>query len=190
MSYAMEHGPRPHRITVDEFHRMAEVGLLAPDARVELIEGVIIDMALIGGPHGRAVDHICERLILAVHGRAIVRTQGAVELSRLCEVQPDIALLKHREDGYDDNPEAADTLLLIEVADSSAGYDFGTKLKLYARYGVPEVWILSVGTGTLHFFRSRTDLGYSEEGSTTTPGVLTLPSLGGLTVDLSGLIRA
>jgi Uma2 family endonuclease len=188
MSYAMEQGPRTHRITVDEFHRMAEVGLLAPDARVELIEGVIIDMAPIGGTHGKCVDLINERLVLAVHGRAIVRTQGAVELSRTCEVQPDVALLRHRQGGYSDNPEAPDTLLVIEVSDSSTEYDFDTKLKLYARYGVPEVWIFNIRTARLHFFRSRNHLGYAEETSTTAPGLLPLPSLG-LTVDLSGLAQ-
>jgi Uma2 family endonuclease len=190
MSYAMEQGPRTHRITVDELIRMAEVGLLAPDARVELIEGVIADMAPIGTVHGRDVDLISARLVLAVQGKAIVRTQGAVQLSDDTMLQPDIALLKYREDGYmDRHPSGADILLVVEVADSSVDYDFGRKLKLYARYGVPEVWVLNVPTDTLHFFRSRTDLGYREESSTRTPGILPLPSLD-LTVDLSGLTRS
>jgi Uma2 family endonuclease len=189
MSYAMERGPQTHRITVDEYHRMAEVGLLAPDARVELIEGVIIDMAPIGSAHGRCVDHLNERLVLAVHGRAIVRTQGAVELSRFSEVEPDIALLRFQREGYGEaNPLGPDVLLVIEVADSSVEYDFGTKLELYARYRVSEVWILNLRTKVLHFFRSRSDLGYAEKDETRAPGVLPLPSLG-LTVDLSDLIR-
>jgi len=190
MSYAMEQGPRTHRITVDEFIRMAEVGLLAPDARVELIEGVIVDMAPIGTVHARDVDLISERFVLAVHGRAIVRTQSSVQLSDDTMPQPDIALLKFREDGYiDKHPDASDILLVIEVADSSVDYDFGRKLKLYARYGVREVWVLNVQTGTLHFFRSRTEVGYREEGTTQRPGVLPVPTLG-LSVDLTGLVRA
>jgi len=189
MSYAMEQGPRTHRITVDEFLRMAEVGLLAPDARVELIEGVIVDMAPIGTVHGRDVDLISKRLVRAVQDEAIVRTQGAIQLSDDTMPQPDIALLKFREDGYvHKHPAGSDILLVVEVADSSVDYDFGEKLKLYARYGVREVWILNVQTDTLHFFRSRTDVGYREEGTTRKPGVLPLPSLG-LTVDLSGLTR-
>ena len=190
MSYAMEYGPRPHRITVDEYIRMAEVGLLAPDARVELIEGVIVDMAPIGTVHGRDVDFVSARFVLAVQGTAIVRTQGAVQLSDYTMPQPDIALLKFREDGYvHQHPSGSDILLIVEVADSSIDYDFGRKLKLYARHGVQEVWALNVQTDTLHFFRSRTDVGYREESATQTPGVLPLPSLG-LTVDLSGLTRA
>src|SRR3954454_23089637 len=98
MSYAMERGPRTHRITVDELIRMAEVGLLAPDARVELIEGVIVDMAPVGTVHATDVDLIAERFILAVHGKAIVRVQNPVQLSDDTLPQPDIALLKFRDD--------------------------------------------------------------------------------------------
>ncbi len=189
MSYAMEQGPRTHRITVDEFIRMAEVGLLAPDARVELIEGVIIDMAPIGSVHNRDVDLLNSRFIRVVGDRAIVRTHGSVELCDDTMPQPDIALLKFREDGYiNKHPSGSDILLVVEVADSSVDYDFGKKLKLYARYGVQEVWVLNVQTDTLHFFRSRTDVGYRDETSTQRPGATPIPSLG-LTVDLSGLVR-
>ena len=189
MSYAMEHGPRTPRITVDEFIRMDEEGLLAPDARVELIEGVIVDMAPIRPVHGRDVDFLSSRFMRAVGDRAIVRTQGAVQLSDDTMPQPDIALLRFREDGYvTKNPRSSDVLLVVEVADSSIDYDFGRKQKLYARLGVQEVWILNVQTNTLHFFRGRTDTGYSERNSTQKPGVVPLPELG-LTVDLSGLIR-
>ncbi len=190
MSYAMERGSRTQRITVDEFIRMAETGLLAPDARVELIEGVIVDMTPIGTVHARDVDILSERLVLAVQDNAIVRTQGVVQLSDDTMPRPDLAVLKFREDGYrHKHPGGADIPLVVEVADSSVDYDFGRKLKLYARYGVQEVWVLNVQTDTLHFFRSRTDVGYREEGSTRQPGLLPLPSLG-LTVDLSGLTRA
>jgi Uma2 family endonuclease len=189
MSYAMERGPRTHRITADEFIRMAQDGRLPPDARVELIEGVIVDMAPIGTVHARDVDLIAERFILATHGKAIVRVQSSVQLSDDTLPQPDIALLKFREDGYiAKHPAGPDILLVVEVADSSVDYDLGSKLVLYARYRVQEVWVLNVQTDTLHFFRSRTDVGYREEGSTRKPGVIPLPSLG-LTVDLSGLVR-
>jgi Uma2 family endonuclease len=188
MSYAMEHRPPPHRITADEFIRMAQTGVLEPHARVELIEGVIYDMAPIGTAHMRDVDLLSKRFILAVGDRAIVRTQGSVQLSDDTLPQPDIALLKFREDGYiKKHPGASDILLVVEVADSSVDYDFGKKLKLYARYGVQEVWVLNVQTNTLHFFRSRTETGYREQGSTREPAVLPIPSLN-LTVDLSGLV--
>jgi Uma2 family endonuclease len=187
MSYAMEEGPRPHRITVDEYHRMAEVGLLAPDARVELIEGVIIDMAPIGPPHCSAVDLLTELLVLAVSGRAIVRTQGSVRLNRWSEPQPDIAVLKSRLGRYRQaHPSGKDIYLVIEVSESSLKFDLNAKAKLYARYGVPEVWVADLNANVLHFFRGRTDVGYREVTSTRTPGVLEVPSLG-VAIDLSKL---
>ena len=187
MSYAMEEGPRPHRITVDEYHRMAEVGLLAPDARVELIEGVIIDMAPIGPPHCSAVDLLSELLILAAKGRAIIRTQGSVRLNRWTEPQPDIAVLKSRLGRYRlAHPSGKDIYLVIEVSQSSLRFELNAKAKLYARYGVPEVWVVDMNDNVLHFFRGRTDLGYTDVTSTKMPGVLEVPSLG-VTIDLARL---
>ena len=187
MSYAMEEGPRPHRITVDEYHRMAEVGLLAPDARVELIEGVIIDMAPIGPLHGVAVDRLSKLLIYAAADAAIVRTQGAIRLSRSSEPQPDVVLLRAREDGYSSEPPGgADVFLVVEVSESSLQNDLQTKSKLYARHGVPEVWVLDVNGRVMHFLRGRTDLGYANVTSTSTPGLVTVPSLS-VTIDLSTL---
>ncbi len=103
MSVAMEDWPRRHRVTVDEYHRMAEVGVLAPDARVELIEGEIIEMPPIGNPHAATVDRLVELLHSAVGKRAIVRCQGPIQLGDLSETQPDFALLVRREDFYENN---------------------------------------------------------------------------------------
>ena len=187
MSYAMEQGPRPHLITVDEYHRMAEVGLIAPDARVELIEGVIIDMAPIGSPHGTTVDLLNELLVPLVKGRSIVRTQGAVRLSNWTEPQPDLALLKPRSDRYRaSNPGPHDIQLVIEVSETSFCHDLKTKSKLYARYGVREVWVVDLNENVIHFMRRRTDLGFSEIDSTMDPGLTPLPGLEA-SVDLSQL---
>jgi Uma2 family endonuclease len=155
-----------------------------------LIEGVIVDMPPIGPPHARHVDFISARLFRAVQDNAIVRTQNPVQLSNDTMPQPDISLLQFREDGYvHKHPTGSEILLVVEVADTSISFDFGRKLKLYARFGIQEVWVFNVQTDTLHFFRSRTDLGYSEETTTQKPGLVPLPSIG-LTVDLSGLTRA
>lgn len=187
MSYAMEQGPRPHLITVDEYHRMAEVGLLAPDARVELIEGVIIDMAPIGSPHGMTMDLLTEILVPAVKGQAIVRTQGAVKLSQWSEPQPDVVLLKPRSDRYRrSNPDGNDIQLVIEVSESSLRYDFDTKSRLYARYGVQELWIVDLNDNAIHFMRDRTDVGFADVSSTLDPGPVPLPGLD-LAIDLAKL---
>jgi Uma2 family endonuclease len=188
MSYAMEDWSRLHRITVDEYHRMAEVGLLAPDARVELIEGVIIDMAPIGIFHAVVVDRLNKLLVPAVGDQAVVRVQGPVRLSRESEPLPDIALLKALPGGYTaGHPQGADTLLAIEVSDTTLRYDRNIKLPLYARHGVHEVWIADVNRGGIHVCRSRTDLGYSDIQFFSEPDRLIIASLSDVSVDLTGL---
>ncbi len=188
MSYAMEDWSRLHRITVDEFYRMAEVGLLAPDARVELIEGVIIDMAPIGTFHAVVVDRLVKLLVPAVGDYAVVRVQGPVRLSCDSEPLPDIALLKPLPGGYSGaHPQGADTLLAIEVSDTTFRYDRTIKLPLYARHGVQEVWIADVNRGGIHVCRSRMDLGYSDIQFIAEPRRLVIASLGDVSVDLTGL---
>lgn len=168
---------------------MAEVGLLAPDARVELIEGEIIDMAPIGNPHNSAVDMLNQWLTLAVSGQAIVRVQGSFRLSGLNEPQPDIILLEPSEDFYRSRSATGDdTLLVIEVSDSTFGYDRKVKAPLYARHGIPEYWIVEVEKPRLHFFRAPSDGHYTDVSFTDAPGVTELPGLGGTAVDLSKLL--
>src|SRR5262249_56693634 len=89
-----------HRFTVDEYYRMAEVGVLEPDARVELIEGEIIDMASMGSWHCGTVDWLTKMFCTTLQESANVRIQGAVKLSKLSEPEPDVALLRHRKDFY------------------------------------------------------------------------------------------
>ena len=101
---------------------MAEVGILAPDARVELIDGEIIDMAPPGSSHAGTVDYLLEVLGTAV--KRTVRVQNPVRLSQYSEPQPDLTLLRPREDFYRaHHPRAEDVLLIVEVAASSLRFD-------------------------------------------------------------------
>jgi len=186
----VENKPSPHRITVDEYHRMAEVGLLAPDARVELIEGEIIDMAPIGKSHRAVVARFNRLLSRATGDHAILLVQDSLRLSMSSEPQPDLVLLKPREDFYSTrHPDPADTLLLIEVSDSTSRYDRKVKVPLYARHGVPEVWIVDLESGHLRFFRSWANGLYTDISITDKPEVTPLPGLDGLSVDLSGVLE-
>jgi len=180
---------RRHRLTVDEYARMAEVGLLAPDARTELIEGEIIDMALQKSRHAYEVGELTTRLIEVVARRARVRCQLPLRLSDRNEPEPDVAVLRSREDGYAGaHPTPADVLLLIEVADTSARYDREIKLPLYARHGVAEVWIIDLEAGLLRLHRRPDGDTYADTATDATPGPQPLPGLPGVAVDLSGLL--
>jgi len=188
MGIAMESWPRRHRITVDEYHRMAEVGVLAPDARVELIEGEIIDMAPIGIDHNSVVDQLNRLLVHAVGDDAIVRVQGSVRLSRISEPQPDVVLLEPRADFYrNEFAMGADTLLVIEVSDSTLRYDRDVKVPLFAKSGVPEVWIFDLEHDSLLVYGSLSDGSYTRRDSLVRPQSMPVPSLRDVAVDLSSV---
>jgi len=139
MSAQTETWPRPHRLTVDEYYRMADAGLLSPDDRTELIEGEIVDMPPIGSPHAAIVTMLTERLVRLVGASAQVRVQAPVRFMPRSEPQPDIALVKPRSDAYRNaHPIAADVLLLIEVSESTLRFDLEVKSRLYATHGIPE----------------------------------------------------
>jgi Uma2 family endonuclease len=191
MNTAMTDNRLPrHRITVDEYHRMAEIGLLNEDSRVELIEGEIIDMAPIGISHNCAVDRLTRWLVTAAGDRAIARIQGSFRLSNITEPQPDVILLKPREDFYASKFAAGeDTLLVVEVSDTTLRYDRNVKVPLYARHGIPEVWIVDLQNGRLHFFRELVNEAYTDVTATDNPGITALPGVEGVTVDLSRLLQ-
>ncbi len=191
MSVAMEDWPRRHRITVEEYHRMAEVGLLAPDARVELIEGEIIDMPPIGSRHAAAVSRLHKLLERAAGERAIVRCQTPILLGDLSEPQPDIAIHPARKDFYEHrHPTAAETLLVIEVSDTTLRYDLGAKMSFYARHGIRELWVFDVDRKQLHIFRNPAGAAYTEAIAAHTSGIMPISSLPGITVDLSSLLSS
>lgn len=133
---------------------MGEAGIFAPDARVELIDGEVIDMPPIGSRHAAIVDTLGKLIMRAVGDRGIVRTQGPVALGRDSEPLPDLAVLKPRAGGYfDAHPRPADVLLVIEVADSSLRFDVDVKTPLYAKHNVPEVWVIAVEDRRLTRYR-------------------------------------
>jgi Uma2 family endonuclease len=150
--------PTHHRWSVADYYRMAESGVLTERDRVELIEGELIDMAPIGSRHAYAVTHIAA-LFRAPAGQFLVSVQNPVRLSGWSEPQPDIALL--RPGNYADaHPGPDDVLLIVEVAESSLQYDRDVKLALYARYGIPEAWLVDVVRNTITLYRDPAPHGY------------------------------
>lgn len=191
MGMHMESWPQRHRITVHDYHRLAEIGVLAPDARVELIEGEIIDMAPIGKDHQSIVDQLNRALVRAVGDNAIVRVQGSVRLSEWSEPQPDVLLLAPRPDFYrSEFALGTDTLLLIEVSDTTLRYDRDVKVPLYARHGVPEIWIVDVSGDALLVYGDLRNGKYERPVVLERPANVPITLLSGVTLDVSALFAA
>jgi Uma2 family endonuclease len=150
--------------TLEEYHRLGEVGILTEDDRVELIEGELIRMPPIGSNHASVVDNLMAifvRRIDPADGR--VRIQNPVIVEGRSEVQPDLTVVRFRTDGYKAaNPREGDVLLLAEVADSTLRFDREVKLPLYARAGVPEVWIVNLVSDAIEVHRAPEGGAYRE----------------------------
>jgi Uma2 family endonuclease len=160
----MQGWPQRHRISVEHFYRMADAGLFGADERVELVDGEIIDMPPMGSPHATVVQQLTRLMWVALPVEIIVRPQLPVRLGEYSEPLPDIAIVRPRSDQYGtSHPTAADVLLLVEISDSSLRYDREVKSALYARHGVPELWIVDVQTRALHSYRLPVDGKYTSE---------------------------
>jgi Uma2 family endonuclease len=174
-----------HRINVDEYYRMAEVGLLAHDARVELIDGEVMDMVPIGSRHAAVVDALNRQLSNVVGSQALVTVQRPVRLNYRSEPQPDIALVKPRADFYSSaHPSPSDVLLIIEVSDTTLRYDRDVKLPLYASHAIPEVWLIDLKGKQLQRSRQPVNQLYSATESFTA-GMLEASLLPGCAIDLT-----
>ena len=152
---------RRHRVTVRDYHRMAEVGILSAQDRVELIEGEIIDMTPIGPRHAAVVDRLAARLVKALPAGYLVRIQNPLTLGESSEPQPDLAIVADRSYATA-HPGGGDTHLVIEVADATVAYDRDVKLPLYAQSLIPEVWIVNLPAGQLEVFRDPAEDGYRQ----------------------------
>jgi len=135
-----------HRFTVEAYARMREAGLLHEDDRVELLDGEIYQMSPIGARHVSLVNRLTALLVHLAGDAAIVSVQNPIRLNDYNEPQPDLALLRPRDDHYVDAlATPGDVLLVIEVADTSLVYDRQEKLPRYARAGIAEVWLVDAG---------------------------------------------
>jgi Uma2 family endonuclease len=142
-----------HPISVDIYHRMGEAGIIEPELRVELIKGELIDMAPIGSRHAGKVKRLLDVLTAQLHGRAIIAAQDPIVLGEYSEPQPDIAVLRFREDYYEQaHPSPTDIYLVIEVADTTVRYDREVKIPLYAEHGIPEAWLLDLEQKRLEIY--------------------------------------
>jgi Uma2 family endonuclease len=134
-----------YQFTVADYHRMLETGVLNEDSRVELLNGEILKMSPIGPRHAACVDRLSEQLRDQVKKIAIVRVQNPVGLDNYSEPEPDVTLLKRREDYYvNTHPQPDDIFLVVEVSDTTLERDRQTKLPLYAQTGIRELWLIDL----------------------------------------------
>jgi len=149
--------------TVDEYHRMAEVGILASRERVELIDGEIVEMSPTGAPHVRCVMYLNEVLVRRLEGRALVSGQNSLRLSQWSEPEPDLVLLRLPLAKYGEViPASGDAFLVVEVADTSHHRDRTVKLPRYAAAGVPETWIVDLNGGAIEVYREPSSEDYRD----------------------------
>ncbi|MEB3294405.1 MAG: Uma2 family endonuclease [Synechococcales bacterium] len=151
------------RWTVADYHRMGEFGILQPDERTELIAGQIIFMAAKGTLHVLAL-----RLLSTAFDRQLtnlpflVSTQDPIQLDDFSQPEPDCAIVRGTAFDYvNRHPSAGETVLVVEVADSTLKYDTEVKDKFYAQSGIPDYWVIDVKNRQLHIFRDPTARGYT-----------------------------
>ena len=151
------------RFSRAEYYRMVEVGILREHDRVELIKGEIVEMSPIGRRHKAFVGNLAQLLMVRLAGRAVVWAQSSIALADDTEPQPDLAVLRRGAVSYKERDAwAEDTLLVVEVADSSLAYDRSTKMRLYAEAGIPEYWVVDCTAETVEVHREPAPDGYRE----------------------------
>lgn len=179
---------RHHRFTVDEFHRMAETGILSPDDRVELIDGEIVEMTPMGPRHAartRAIQRTLERLL---GNGAVVSVQLPISLEG-AEPYPDVSVARWREDLYERaHPTPADVLLLVEVSDSTVLYDRNVKSATYARAGIREFWMADLPPDVVVVFTSPHSGRYADAREYRRGQSFVSPALGGREVRVEDVL--
>jgi Uma2 family endonuclease len=164
--------------TVSEFEKMIRDGILKDDERIELIKGEIVEMRPINHPHAALVSKLDFLFREALGKRAYVWSQNPIWLDRRNRPQPDGVLLKWRNDFYHrKRPTAADVLLVVEVADSSLGYDRKDKSALYAEAGIPEYWIVNVKDEVIEVYSGPANGRYGKSHTASGKEILPLPGL-------------
>jgi Uma2 family endonuclease len=174
---------------IREYHQMSEAGILSEDERVELIEGEIRRMSPIGSHHVGCVNRLSAILNRLAGSQAIVSVQNPILLGDDSEPQPDIALLHTRPDFYSDSlATPKDTTLLIEVSDTTAHYDRQKKVPLYARWGIPALWIVDLTAGIVEVYSYPMNNSYVKIEKLEAGEQLDIPGIAGATITVDYIL--
>jgi len=143
-----------YKFTAEQYQLMGKAGVFHPETRVELINGEIVIMSPIGLKHSVTINRLTRFLIKNIDEAGIVSIQNSFRIPDYSEPEPDIVILRPRDDFYANKfPLPEDILLIIEVADSSLKYDRTTKLSLYAEHNISEYWIANLERDILEIYR-------------------------------------
>lgn len=173
------------RFTVEEYHQLAEIGILKSNERVELVSGVIFSMSPMHSRHASIIARLETTLKRQLGDRFQVRVQLPVKLSDKSEPEPDISIVRVREDYYETaHPQADDTVVLIEVSASTLSFDRDTKMPVYARSGIGEFWLVNVEAETVTVFTEPTDSDYATKTVVKSSAPIVSVTIDDLTVPL------
>ncbi|MGI8543748.1 MAG: Uma2 family endonuclease [Aridibacter sp.] len=149
--------------TSDEVHQMMEIGILPEESGWELINGEIIHRMIIGSRHAETVIKFSKLLEKLIGDESLVSTQNPIEISQKNESEPDIAILKMRDDFYmETHPKPSDVLLVIEISFSTIDFDRETKKRIYAEAGIVEYWLVNLEENTLEIYSNPKGANYFE----------------------------
>ena len=170
--------PQNHAFTVGEYYRMAETNILTEEDRVELIAGQIVAMSPIGSRHAACVKRLNLLIGKMVGDSMLIGVQDPIQLDAYSAPEPDLVLLRPRADFYAEaHPSAADVLLAVEVADTSIDYDREVKLPLYARAGLPEVWLIDLQKGCIEVYAQPQGGAYQQRVEVAANATLASPTI-------------
>ena len=177
---------RRYSFTVDEFAKMGEADIFTEDDRVELIDGQVRELLPITPLHAAIVNRLMATLVELLNRSAIVHVQNPVQLDPHNETLPDIAIIKARGDYYTTaHPGPRDTLLVIEVADSSLAYDLYEKAPLYAKSMISELWVVDLEAEVVRVFTQPGQSGYASERVVARGATIASTSVEGLRVEVN-----
>lgn len=179
------------RFSLEEYHRLTEIGFFQEDDQVELIHGEIVKMVAKGTAHVFCCRNLIRELSVLIEDRAILQCQDPITLPNNSEPEPDFAIVRLREDHYlSHHPYPEDVILVIEIADSSLEYDRTVKLPIYAEAGIPQYWIFNLPESQLEVYsqpyqKVQGSFDYSHRQILLPNASITLPELGNSVLNLS-----
>lgn len=182
--------PARYKLTVEDYHKLGDLGVFAPDSRIELIDGDLMVMAPIGGPHIGIVNRLTKLLVFAVGDRGVVSCQNSITLPPHSEPEPDFSVLRPGADGMRASvPKADEVFWVIEVSDTTLAYDRGIKLGVYARAGIREVWIANVDRQVIEIYRDPLDGRYRTSFEAAAPDTVSPEALPDLVLNVAEVYR-